>query len=428
MEDKAPQTKYSKNIIKVLVVAAAISIITLASGTSYAILSGTATSDNEQVIKAGSVIIQLTEHFNNLDDGVRILNDADGLLSATTYDFTVKNIGSVGAEYTLKLINDPPQSYSGNVLNINYFNIGLEINGKEYGPMSIEDVNGIIDKNTLAINEVNSYKLRVWLDSSKESKLEGKESYNAFLKLKVEAKQATALKAKNVVYSIVSESDNAYIGSNINAGSHTGYCMVKTGTEPFNSCTSVNFGFTLKSDCQKEINRHGGSTNDFSCVAGSWTSTGFYHTTDYTALDNNVFFKHNVNAYGEVLSTEVCFVYSEPNNVVDQSNKNTSKKITPINLSAVNGDVYCLKGGDGIANSSSNIYESKSFADNKKLIEEIFGINNCGTLEHGDYSCANGLITAYIIPTGQVSISSSDGTYNEACTITDSGSFSCPTR
>ena len=147
MNDKTIQNKYKKNIFKVLAIAISVSIISITAGTSYAILNGTALSDNEQVIKAGTVTLRLTEHFDNLDNGVRIMTDPDGLISGTTYNFTIKNIGSVGAEYTLKLENEVPNSYSGQVLSTNYFKVGLEINGEEHGPMGLQDVNNIIEKN-----------------------------------------------------------------------------------------------------------------------------------------------------------------------------------------------------------------------------------------------------------------------------------------
>ena len=117
------------------------------------------------------------------------MGDEEGLLQEETYEFNIKNIGSSPAKYDLKFINEVPSSYTGKVLDTKYIKVGLEINGEEYGPMSLEKVKNIIDSDIIYRNEIINYKLRIWLDKSKEDEISKLEDYKAFLKLKIEAEQ-----------------------------------------------------------------------------------------------------------------------------------------------------------------------------------------------------------------------------------------------
>ena len=136
-------------------------------GTSYAVLKGTNSDSNEQIIKTGSVELKLTENFDDINKKVTIMDDEEGLLQEETYDFNIKNIGDVPAKYDLKLINKVPSSYTGKVLDTKYIKVGLEINGEEYGPMSLEKVKNVIDSDIIYKNEIINYKLIIWLDKSK---------------------------------------------------------------------------------------------------------------------------------------------------------------------------------------------------------------------------------------------------------------------
>ena len=166
-----------------------IGILSLLGGTSYAILKGSTTANNEQIIKAGSVELKLTENFESIDKKIMVMSDSNGLLQSDVYEFNIKNIGASAAKYDLKLTNEAPGDFTGNLLSSEYIKIGLEINGEEFGPMSLSEVNSVIDKNTIYPNEVIVYKLRIWLDSSKEAELATMTDYKAFLKLGVEAEQ-----------------------------------------------------------------------------------------------------------------------------------------------------------------------------------------------------------------------------------------------
>lgn len=166
-----------------------VGILSLVGGTSYAILKGSTSSSKEQVIKTGSIKLKLTENFENMNKKIMIMSDSDGLLQTDVYEFNLKNIGGNPAKYDLKLVNEVPSDYTGNVLDTKYVKVGLEINGEEYGPYSLGDVKNIIDSDIIYANEMVSYTLRVWLDESKEEELVSMEDYKSFLKLKVEAEQ-----------------------------------------------------------------------------------------------------------------------------------------------------------------------------------------------------------------------------------------------
>ena len=166
-----------------------IGILSLFGGTSYAILKGSTTANNEQIIKSGSVELKLTENYESIDKKIMVMSDSNGLLQSDVYEFNIKNIGASAAKYDLKLTNEAPGDFTGNLLSSEYIKIGLEINGEEFGPMSLSEVNSVIDKNTIYPNEVIVYKLRIWLDSSKETELATMTDYKAFFKLGVEAEQ-----------------------------------------------------------------------------------------------------------------------------------------------------------------------------------------------------------------------------------------------
>ena len=154
--------KNKKYIISLFI--ALFGIVSLLVGTSYAILKGINSDSNEQVIKTGSVKLKLTENYETINKKISIMSDEEGLLQEKTYDFNLKNIGSSPAKYDLKLINEVPSTYTGKVLDTKYIKVGLEINGEEYGPMSLEKVKNVIDSDIIYKNEIINYKLRIWLD------------------------------------------------------------------------------------------------------------------------------------------------------------------------------------------------------------------------------------------------------------------------
>ena len=182
---------YNKTNIKYIISLSIvlIGILSLLSGTSYAILKGNTSDTKEQVIKTGKIELTLTESYDNINKKITVMSDEDGLLQEETYNFNIKNTGDAPAKYDLKLINEVPSTYTGKVLDTKYIKIGLEINGTEYGPMSLEKVKNIIDSDIIYKKEMINFKMRIWLDKTKEKDIENLEDYKAFLKLKIEATQ-----------------------------------------------------------------------------------------------------------------------------------------------------------------------------------------------------------------------------------------------
>ena len=156
-----------------------IGLIALFSGQSYAILKGNKISDNEQMISLGKVKLLLTEKYENIKLKQSPLTDTEGLLS-DGYEFYIKNTGDSPANFDVRLVNKVPSDYTGQILPAKYIKVGLEINGTEYGPMNLEEVNNIIDSDVIYKTEVINYNLRLWLDQEKEDELLNMKDYKAF--------------------------------------------------------------------------------------------------------------------------------------------------------------------------------------------------------------------------------------------------------
>ena len=74
-------------IVSMLIVT--IGVLSLVIGSSYAILKGNTSSSNEQIVKTGNIEVKLTESFDNINSKVLLMEDKEGLLQESTYDFNV---------------------------------------------------------------------------------------------------------------------------------------------------------------------------------------------------------------------------------------------------------------------------------------------------------------------------------------------------
>ncbi len=192
MENKKDE-KIKKIRYTLALIISIVGLLCLIGIPSYAILKGKLFSSNEQIIRAGSVELSLTEYYSDMNGDISVMNDKDGLDDTDTYDFVIKNIGSEPATYDVKLFNEAPSDFSGNLLKDEYIKVGLLVNDKEMGPMSLKDVENVIDSNTLNKKELVKYKLRIWIDKKYESELLKEDNYKAFLKIAVSAKQSENL-------------------------------------------------------------------------------------------------------------------------------------------------------------------------------------------------------------------------------------------
>lgn len=361
-----------------------IGFFALISGTSYAILKGTAESTNEQIIRAGSVELVLTENFEGINQGISAMKDPDGLLQETVYEFNIRNTGSVTATYDLKL-----EDSGTNAISDSFIKVGLEVNGKEIGPMKLSSVSNVIDSNVINKNEVIRYKMRLWIDHLETNSFTGDSTAN--LKLKVDAKQSEY--KETVVYKFGSE--YSLKGSPIKADTYTGYCAVGSfaGSGTQNSCTNYATGFKTQESCQKAIEEWGGSAAGYSCVAGNFTINETA-TTDYTTLNKNYFLEY-------VLQSDV---------------------VTEIHACyKLNNQLYCLKGG-GTYNTSTNSWSSNDVKTNKEILLESFGTSKCNEANN-TYTCTSGNLVVGIDNTGYISISETDAEY--ACRIYQNNVSSC---
>lgn len=101
--------KRARYIISFTVVVICLSFLIVS--TSYALLKGSSSDENTQLIKAGSIQLELTESYDSISNKIAIMTDENGLLQDKTYNFSIKNVGDASAFYELKLVNDVPSSY-----------------------------------------------------------------------------------------------------------------------------------------------------------------------------------------------------------------------------------------------------------------------------------------------------------------------------
>ena len=171
-----------------------IGILFLLVGSSYAIFSGTISSEKKQIVQAGKVKIVLIEPTAGLDLGlVQAMADVDGLIQSNYYTFGINNIGDAKASYKLYLLDDSDKllTYVGNLVDDNYIHVGLKKDGVEVGPLNLKTVNRLIDSGTLDKGASHTYQLRLWLNFGDLSDAEIENMYGSskFLKLKVTAEQ-----------------------------------------------------------------------------------------------------------------------------------------------------------------------------------------------------------------------------------------------
>ena len=179
-----------KLVYNICLIVTILGLLFIVSGTSYALLSGSSSSDKEQIIRAGDVTLELSEYFENTSQPISVMNDTDGLLQEETYSFNLKNIGDVPARYDVKLVNEVPSDYNEGVIDDKYVKVGIEINGEEHGPFTLEEANNILDSGIIYENELISYGIRIWLNEDYEEELLEMEGYKGFFKIQVEAEQS----------------------------------------------------------------------------------------------------------------------------------------------------------------------------------------------------------------------------------------------
>ncbi len=166
-----------------------IALCLIITGQSFAIFSGTFTDTNEQVVKLGNLEVIMKEPSTGIDLGLSSMTDVEGLLQEEVYTFTVENTGSANAKYKVLIIDDETSkaSYTGTLLDKSLIKLGLEINGEEKGPLTLSELNELLNEKELKSGKKDTYKLRLWIDES--ANLDEISEQQVFLKLKLEADQ-----------------------------------------------------------------------------------------------------------------------------------------------------------------------------------------------------------------------------------------------
>ena len=154
-----------KKGIKILIILTLIGVVSLVTGITFAIYENTINAGKSQVIKTGVVNFILTESTNGLVlDNLQELTDYEGMAQETFYEFTIKNTGNTITDYEISLVDKPNSSYTGTILNEKYIKVGLLKNNSKEIIVNLKDVNRLIDKVTLDVEDTVNYKLRLWLD------------------------------------------------------------------------------------------------------------------------------------------------------------------------------------------------------------------------------------------------------------------------
>ena len=154
-----------KKGIKISIILTLIGVVSLVTGITFAIYENTINAGKSQVIKTGIVNFTLTESTNGIVlNNLQELTDYEGMAQEEYYEFTIKNTGDTKTDYEISLVDKPNSSYTGTILNEKYIKVGLLKNNSKEIIVNLKEVNRLIDKVTLDVEDTVNYKLRLWLD------------------------------------------------------------------------------------------------------------------------------------------------------------------------------------------------------------------------------------------------------------------------
>ena len=150
---------------KIAMLLTLLGVTSIVIGTTFAIYENTINTNKNHIIKTGVVNFTLTESTNGLVlDNLQELTDYEGMAQEEYYEFTIKNTGDTKTDYEISLVDKPNSSYTGTILNEKYIKVGLLKNNSKEIIVNLKDVNRLIDKVTLDVEDTVNYKLRLWLD------------------------------------------------------------------------------------------------------------------------------------------------------------------------------------------------------------------------------------------------------------------------
>ncbi len=150
---------------KIAMLLTLLGVTSIVIGTTFAIYENTINTNKNHIIKTGVVNFTLTESTNGLVlNNLQELTDYEGMAQEEYYEFTIKNTGNTITDYEISLVDKPNSSYTGTILNEKYIKVGLLKNNSKEIIVNLKDVNRLIDKVTLDVEDTVNYKLRLWLD------------------------------------------------------------------------------------------------------------------------------------------------------------------------------------------------------------------------------------------------------------------------
>ena len=150
---------------KIAMLLTLLGVTSIVIGTTFAIYENTINTNKNHIIKTGVVNFTLTESTNGIVlNNLQELTDYEGMAQEEYYEFTIKNTGDTKTDYEISLVDKPNSSYTGTILNEKYIKVGLLKNNSKEIIVNLKEVNRLIDKVTLDVDESVNYKLRLWLD------------------------------------------------------------------------------------------------------------------------------------------------------------------------------------------------------------------------------------------------------------------------
>ena len=171
------KVKYKDNPgVKISFLLGIISILFIFVGGSYAFIFKSVYTQSINTISAGSLVITLenTTPVISVNNAIPTPDDI-ALKDSVTYDFTLKNTGSINAKYKLSLINSCTVGSSYTVgdssvkadvcIPAQYVKAGISKDGEDFRVVKVDsDGNIILDNGVIGKSRSSSYKLKLWLD------------------------------------------------------------------------------------------------------------------------------------------------------------------------------------------------------------------------------------------------------------------------
>ena len=177
---------------KIAMFIAVLGLISLLTGSSYAIFTSSVKEEGTQLVTAGNVDLELEEKTQGLNlSNLSIMSDTEGMLQDKYYEFNLKNTSTTTVGYIISIINDEEafSSFAGNVLDDSYIKVSIEVNNKVLGPYKLDEISRLLYDSYMLVGGKSNFKLRFWLDSSKATELSEMSGYATFFKVKVVATQ-----------------------------------------------------------------------------------------------------------------------------------------------------------------------------------------------------------------------------------------------